>query len=153
MWWPSAQDADAYDEYIRPIQVLTDDLKADKRLLYDKAGGILPEHELIERASMFLDDSIHGREFKMHRNGKWPKRVHWLLNHEYVTPLFCMVALLWMGMVQLEPPSTLKDNDPATTTYPDIMLYITVEWCFFALFLVECLLRFYSYVACACGAR
>lgn len=87
------QEGEVYDEYIRPIQVLNDDLKADKRLLYDKAGAILPESELIERASMFLDDSIHGREFKMHRNGKWPKRVHFLLNHQWMLSVECIGSL------------------------------------------------------------
>merc|ERR1719242_1399475 len=115
-------EEEAYDEYIRPIQVLQDDLKGDKRLLYDKKGVILPENELIERASMFLDDSIHGREFKMHRNGKWPKRIHFLLNRQASTVLFCTVALMWMFMAQFEPPSTLRDNDPKTTTNKNIML-------------------------------
>ena len=47
-----------------------------------------------------------------------------------------------MVMAQLEPPSTLKDNDPETTTYNDIMRMIHIEWCFFGVFAIECLLRY-----------
>lgn len=65
-------DRETYDEYIRPMQDLR---KKAEKLLYDKHGARLSEEQLIEKAAMFLDDAMHGRELKMHRNGPWPRRI------------------------------------------------------------------------------
>merc|ERR1719242_733467 len=58
-------DMDAYDLYIRPIKELNTNIKTEHGLLHDKYGKLLTENDLIEKASMFLDDAIHGRSFKM----------------------------------------------------------------------------------------
>ena len=136
---------DAYDEYIRPIMNINSNIKTEHGLLHDKYGKLLTEHDLVEKASMFLDDAIHGRSFKMHRNGVWPKKVNRFLNKKYVRVLLIAICLLWLACIEVEPPSSLRDNDPDTTTYDNIMSIIYFEWAVFFIFLTECLLRFYSF--------
>ncbi len=50
-----------------------------QKILRDKQGNMLSEDQLIEKAAMFLDDAMHGRELKMHRNGPWPRRIHLII--------------------------------------------------------------------------
>eukprot|EP01084_Bolivina_argentea_P019317 35928_1 len=65
-----------YNKFIRPIKEIKS--KAQK-IIRDKQGNMLSEDQLIEKAAMFLDDAMHGRELKMHRNGPWPRRIHLII--------------------------------------------------------------------------
>eukprot|EP01084_Bolivina_argentea_P241160 404922_1 len=138
-------DKDAYNDYIRPIKELNTNIKQEKGLLHDKHGNLLTESDLIEKASMFLDDAIHGRSFKMHRNGKWPRKVHRILIHKYFRYFIVSVCLLWLLLLWMEPPSSIVDNTPDTTQYNYIMQCIWFEWLVFFIFLAECLARVFSY--------
>eukprot|EP00485_Elphidium_margaritaceum_P005018 CAMPEP_0202692366 /NCGR_PEP_ID=MMETSP1385-20130828/6762_1 /ASSEMBLY_ACC=CAM_ASM_000861 /TAXON_ID=933848 /ORGANISM="Elphidium margaritaceum" /LENGTH=1838 /DNA_ID=CAMNT_0049347889 /DNA_START=84 /DNA_END=5600 /DNA_ORIENTATION=- len=136
-------DRSTYDEYIRPMKELK---KKAKKLLYDKSGNMLSEDQLIEKAAMFLDDAMHGRELKMHRNGPWPRRIHKLINHKYFGYCLVMVSMLYLALIFIEPPSYRDSAADATNRYfYRIMPLIAFEWFVFFVFFFECILRFYSF--------
>eukprot|EP01084_Bolivina_argentea_P006042 11432_1 len=137
-------DIDTYNQYIRPIKELNTDIAQEQTLLHDKYGNLLTENDLIEKASMFLD-VIHGRDFKMHRNGKLPKKVHKFFNLKWTRYFLIFICLLWLFCIQFEPPSTIYDTNPKTTQYKHIINILIFEWIVFVILLIECLLRFYSF--------
>ena len=95
---------------------------------------------------MFLDDAVHGRELKMHRNGPWPRRIHKLINHKYFNYCLVMVCMLWLALLFVEPPS-FRDSAHSEENrfFYRIMPLIAFEWFVFIIFSAECLLRFYSF--------
>ena len=136
-------DRATYDDFIRPMKELRH--KAQK-ILRDKQGNMLSEDQLIEKAAMFLDDAMHGRELKMHRNGPWPRRIHKLINHKYFNYCLVMVSMLWLALIFIEPPSyrdSILDTD--SKYFYRIMPLIAFEWFVFLIFFGECALRFYSF--------
>eukprot|EP01084_Bolivina_argentea_P006041 11431_1 len=121
-----------------------DTIPQEQTLLHNKYGNLVTENDLIEKASMFLD-VIHGRDFKMHRNGKLPKKVHKFFNLKWTRYFLIFICLLWLFCIQFEPPSTIYDTNPKTTQYKHIINILIFEWIVFVILLIECLLRFYSF--------
>ncbi len=122
-------------KYIRPIKELNTDIAMEQTLSHDKYGNLLTKNDLIGKALMFLDDATHGRDFKMRRNGKLPKKIHKCLNLKWTRYFLIFICLLWLFCIQFEPPSTIYDTNSKTTKYKRII----------PILLIGCLLRFYSF--------
>ncbi|ETO29020.1 hypothetical protein RFI_08106 [Reticulomyxa filosa] len=132
---------ETYDRYIRPLK---DNKRKALQVLFDKNDNMLGEEELTQKAALFLDDVMQKRPLKMHRTSKWPQMVHHLTNSTWFTFSMYLTSMLLLGLILLEPPC-FGDYREGGIYKSRIGPLLAVEWLFFFIFLMECLLRVYSF--------
>ena len=85
-------DVETYNSYIKPIK---DVAKAQKAFLSDGKGKLLSNEELVEKASIFLDDAINERQPKLFQTGPWRQRVNKFVNQFWAVflPFFLFLCV------------------------------------------------------------